>query len=128
MKLFTEAAETGDAQAQVRIGDLYRDGKGAPQNDVEAVKWYRLAAEQGNAQGQIDLGTAYKHGNGVPQDYVLAHMWFNLASADDDFPAGRGLARMQRDLVANDMTRDQIAEAQRLAREWKPKKQAAGNH
>ncbi len=58
----------------------------------------------------------YAKGQGVPQDYVLAHMWFNLAGAQGDKKA-----RKDRDLAASHMTPDQIAEAQRLAREWKPK-------
>jgi len=56
----------------------------------------------------------------VPQDFVQAHMWYNLAASDltgDD----RELAAKNRDSLAEEMTSEQIAEAQRLAREWKPK-------
>ena len=52
-------------------------------------------------------------GRGVPEDYVLAHMWFNLAAAQSEELAVSG-----RDIVARRMTPAQIAEAQRLAREW----------
>ena len=52
---------------------------------------------------------------GVPQDYVLAHLWFNLAAAQGDANAVDN-----RDIAASKMTRDQLAEAQRLARDWKP--------
>ena len=58
----------------------------------------------------------YHQGQGVPQDYVQAHMWLNLASAN-----GSAHAVEVRDTVARSMTPDQIAEAQRLAREWRPK-------
>ncbi len=63
----------------------------------------------------------YDVGQGVPQDYVQAHKWYNLATSR--FPPGenRDLAVKNRDLVATKMTAAQIAEAQRLAREWKPK-------
>ncbi len=57
----------------------------------------------------------YYKGEGVPQDYVEAHKWLNLAAAKDSQHA------KARDLAAAKMTREQIAEAQRLAREWKPK-------
>jgi hypothetical protein len=119
LKLFTQAGEKGDVKAQIRVGSLYEDGKGAPQNDAEAVKWYRLAAEQGNASAQSSMGFAYSRGQGVPQDYVLAHMWYNLSAAAEQYTH---IAQTLRDFVARDMTKDQIAEAQRLAREWKPKK------
>jgi hypothetical protein len=61
----------------------------------------------------------YVDGHGVPQDYVQAHMWFNLAGA-----SGVAKALKNRDTVAAKMTPAQIAEAQRLAREWKPAKQS----
>ena len=38
-------AEQGDAEAQVLLGAMYDFGDGVPQDDVEAVRWYRLAAE-----------------------------------------------------------------------------------
>jgi uncharacterized protein len=86
-----------------------------PQDYAEAAKWHRKAADQGNAHAQNHLGVMYVHGQGVPQNYVLAHMWANLATAN-----GLQLASATRDLAAAKMTPAQIAEAQRLAREWKP--------
>ncbi len=87
-----------------------------PQDDAEAVRWYRLAAEQGDAGAQNNLGVMYLEGRGVPQDYVQAHMWIKLAAAQ-----GKESFRKSRDLLAELMTPAQIDEAQRLAREWKPK-------
>ena len=58
---------------------MYDIGRGVPQDDAEAVRWYRLAAEQGHASGQRNLGLMYSNGRGVPQDHVSAHMWLNLA-------------------------------------------------
>jgi uncharacterized protein len=84
---------------------------------VEAAKWYRKGAEQGDTFTQGVLGERYEEGRGVPQDYVLAHMWLNLAARD-----GSEDSKRKRDKLAAKMTRDQIAEAQRLAREWKPTK------
>ena len=79
------------------------------------------AAEQGNALGQVNLGTMYDHGHGVPHDYVQAHMWYNLAASHAEDPATREMAVKDRDEAATKMTPAQIAEAQRLAGEWKPK-------
>jgi TPR repeat protein len=58
----------------------------------------------------------YGAGEGVPQDYVLAYMWFNLAAAQ-----GQKGAKSARDEIAKRMTSEQVEEAQKLAREWKPK-------
>jgi uncharacterized protein len=65
----------------------------------------------------------YAEGHGVMQDYVLAHMWFNLAATHirASNTEGRDLGIKNRDAVAAKMTSAQIAEAQRLADEWKPK-------
>ena len=67
------------------------------------------------------LGNRYVSGEGVPQDYVQAHKWYNLAAARYTEVEKRGNAVKNRDTVAAKMTPEQIAEAQRLASEWKPK-------
>ena len=114
-KWYRLAADQGYAYAQSNLGFMYHNGQGVPQDYVQASKWYRLAADQGNAYAQGGLGVMYAKGEGVPQDYVLAHMWLNLAAAQ-----GQAEAVKNRDLAASKMTRDQLAEAQRLARDWKP--------
>jgi len=118
VKWYRKAAEQGDADAQFNLGVMYDEGHGVLQDDAEAVKWYRKAAEQGNAKAQFNLGVMYGNGRGVPQDYVEAHKWFNLAAAQ-----GNQRAIASRDIAASKMTREQIAEAQRLAREWQAKHQ-----
>jgi TPR repeat protein len=114
------AADQGTAIAQHNLGVKYSKGEGVPKDYAEAVRWYRKAADQGNAGAQHNLGLMYYNGQGVPQDYVRAHMWFNLAAAKDGDPK----TAERRDLIAQLMTGEQIAEAQRLAREWKPKREA----
>ena len=54
--------------AQYNLGVMYENGRGVPQNDAEAVKWYRKAAEQGLASAQNNLGVMYANGEGVPQN------------------------------------------------------------
>jgi TPR repeat protein len=119
--LLRPLAEQGDAVAQNYLGLMYERGQGVPQNYVQAVSWYRKAAEQGDALAQFDLGFMYSNGQGVPPDYVQAHMWFNLAASRETNPERRSARVKARDLIAAKMTREQIAEAQQLALEWKPK-------
>ncbi len=115
-------AEQGVADAQTTLGFMYDKGQGVPRDHAKAVKWYHKAAEQGNAGAQYNLGVMYGKGQGVPQDYAQAHMWYNLAASR--FPPGEGhdKAVKNRDILAEKMTPAQISEAQKLAREWKPKK------
>jgi TPR repeat protein len=96
---------------------MYRVGRGVPQNDARAVRWYRLAADPGSAVAQLQLGLRYRDGRGVLQDNETAHMWFNLA-ASRDTGSTRDDAVINRDSVAERMSRDQIADAQRRALEW----------
>ena len=89
----------------------------AEQDYAEAVRWYRLAAEQGYAMAQVSLALQYILGEGVQRDFVKAHMWANLAASRLSGEA-RELAVNARALALRSMTADQVAEAQRLAREW----------
>lgn len=84
-----------------------------------ALRLIRPLAEQGDANAQYNLGVFYDNGLGVPQDKVRAYMWFSLSAAQ-----GREGAAAFRDLIARLMTPAQIAEAQKLAREWKPNTQS----
>ena len=117
LQLWRPLAEQGNRDAQHNLGVMYGKGQGVPQDYAKAMAWYRKAAEQGLADAQHNLGVLYDKGNGVPQDYVMAHKWWNLAAAK-----GVKKAASLRDSYAQKMTPAQIAEAQRLAREWKPKK------
>jgi TPR repeat protein len=121
LKWFKLAAAQGEAESQFSLGLMYRKGEGVSQDDTEALKWYRLAAAQGHARAQGNLGAMYADGEGIPQDYVQAHKWFNLAAATSTGKEDRDKAVKARDLVAARMTPAQIAEAQKLAREWKKK-------
>ena len=121
LKEWRPLAEQGDAAAQANLGFMYFEGQGVPQDYAEGVRWFRLAAEQGHGRAQAMLGVMYDAGEGVTQDYVQAHMWYNLAAARLPPGALRDMVVWGRDNIAKHMTPDQIAEAQRLAREWKPK-------
>ena len=117
LKWYRRAAEQGLAIAQLNVGILYINGQGAPQNYEEGARWPRLAADQGHPIAQSSLGSMYADGRGFPQDYVHAHMWLNLAAAQ-----GNKFATTYRDDITRRMTPAQIAEAQKLAREWTPKR------
>ena len=113
VRAWRQLAEQGNAGAQLDLGFMYDNGFGVPQDYKEAIKRYRRAAEQGNDRAQYNLGLMYDNGDGVPQDYVQAHMWYDIA--------GVAVAVRNRDFVAQEMTPTQIADSQRLAREWRGK-------
>jgi TPR repeat protein len=73
-------AEQGDALAQYQVGMMYHKGRGVPQDDVQARKWYGQAAAQGQTKAQFSLGTLYFNGEGGPKDYQQALRWLRLAA------------------------------------------------
>ncbi len=123
-KWYRKATEQGNANAQYQLGFMYTNGLGGPRDYKEAAKWWRKAAEQGHPVAQRRLGYYYEIGKGVPKDIVQAHKWYNL-SASRFKELGNFAAHSLRIHILNSleksMTPAQIAEAKKLAREWKPK-------
>ncbi len=121
VKWYRRAAEQGYAMAKYNLGSMHQNGQGVRQDYAEAVKWYRRAAEQGIIVAQFNLAIMYINGRGVRQDYIEAHKWLDLVAFRLPPSDKKKFAQENRDLLEKKMTRDQIAEARKLAREWKPK-------
>ena len=113
-----KAAEQGNAEAKFKLGLMYYDGDGVPQDYAEAMKWYRKAAEQGHAYAQNQLGAMYNDGDGVPKDDVEAYAWLSLSVAqtngDEDMKEelGKGLPELKAAL-----TPEQLAAAEKRIEE-----------
>ena len=112
VKWYTKAAEQGYFESQSELGQMYYDGDGIPQDCKEAFKWCTKAAEQRDYESQSGLGAIYDRGVGVLQDQTRAHVWYSLAGAN-----GNEIGIENRDSLAKNLTSDQIAEAQKMARE-----------
>lgn len=142
-------AEQGDAEAQYQLGTQYESlrldyreavrwyrmaamqrhveafyrlcvlsdiGRGTIQDYQEALRWCRLAADYGHARAMVTIGIHYEKGRSLTKDLVQAHLWYNLAAA-----YGEKDGVKWRDRLVLEMTKDQITQAQFLARNWKPK-------
>jgi TPR repeat protein len=70
LRLLRPLAVQGNANAQFNLGMMYQDGHGVPQDDSEAVQWFRRAAIQGFMDAQSSLGAMYMDGRGVPQNHT----------------------------------------------------------
>ncbi len=125
-KWFHRAAERGSGSACSMLGIIYTNGYGVSRDDNAAMKWFLQAANRGDAGGTGFLGIMYEYGRGVSIDYVQAYKWYSLAVA---VPLPVSEIKMHtgfiedRDSVAAKMTPGQIAEAKKLASEWKPNSQ-----
>jgi uncharacterized protein len=107
-------AEQGHSTAQYNIGVMYEWGDGFPQNNSEAIKWYKRSAEGFNKDAQNNLGALYSKGEGTEQDFVEALKWF-IISADNGSEGGQKNIR----IVEKRMNQEQISQAQKLANDWK---------
>jgi len=113
VKWYRFSAEHGNSDAQNNLGVNYENGRGVRQNHKEAAKWYRFSAEQGNSEAQNNLGVLYYLGKGVSKDYKEAHKWFIIAGANGHEQGRKNVA-----IIEKQMTPNQVAETQKLAREW----------
>jgi uncharacterized protein len=138
-KWYRLAADQSSSYAENVVGIAYERGLHVAQDYAEAFRWYRRAANKiyerpGDTwihSPQYNVGAMFASGRGTAQDYVQALMWFTLAVAFGDTrapdPLGIELVNTskytaieQRDRLVALMTSAQIAEAERLAREWRP--------
>jgi len=117
-----ERAQHGDAEAQYDLAKNLETGRiGLKRDMVQAEHWYRAAAEQGDPFAQAGLAILYQFGKGVKADPVEACMWYTLAAAGTKGGDHDSIAEMLTNLTQQ-ITPEQRAEAQKRAREWKPKK------
>ena len=105
--------------AQNDLGVAYEYGEGVPQDQAQAVMWYRKAAEQGEAMAQFNLGRAYRDGKGVPKDSKQAAEWFEKA-------AQQGYAHAQFDLGEMYFHGEGIPEDEQKGFEWLGKAERQG--
>ena len=118
-RLLQPEAQSGRPLAQTYLGYMYQNGLGVPRDYTIAAGWFNQAAEQGEPTAQFLLGLLFDKGFGVPQDWVQAEVWLNLAASRAG-PRERDYWSRVRDAVAQKLTLNQLAEAQRRAFAWRP--------
>ena len=110
---YKKAAEQDLVEAQVNLGELYKNGKGVKTDYEQALIWFRKSASAGDIKAQLNLGEMYKNGKGVVRDNVEALKWFIISSE-----SGNAISRMHRDYIAKKMTHAETESAKRLAIAW----------
>ena len=79
LNVWLPTAESGDAEAQVNVGEIFEKGSAGVANYDAALIWYNKAAAQGNKRAQFNLGTLYEQGLGVEKDPLVALSWYRKA-------------------------------------------------
>ena len=108
-------AEAGDAEAQYKLGMMYRRGLGVAPDFRESAKWLLMAARHGHGLAQARLARALQNGSGIDPDPVEAYKWILLAVRNEN-PA---LEPVMLEMKAT-MTPGQVAEAEARAGRWRP--------
>jgi uncharacterized protein len=117
-KWYLKAASAGVAEAQFQLGvRYYEHGKTAKENYVNAFSWFYKAANQGMAEAQYNVALMYQLGRGVPTNRVEGYKWYVIAAAQ-----GYPKALMARDTLATDLTLHEVAEGERRATTFQPKR------
>lgn len=111
--LITRAAEADHIAAQAELARMYRDGEGVERDFAKMMVWYERAAENGDVGAQLFVADGYAYGYGVPQDRVEAYKWYEIA-----IRYWGPLAVRARDVVAENMSDEEVADAVRRAGDW----------
>ncbi len=133
IKLIQKKAEQGNESARFELAGMYLHGDilAAPsdnpllinQDYQQAIRWYLKLAERGGSfahSAQRQLGRIYSKGEGVPQNYIEAYKWLILAALEPDESLAKHYVEA-RDALRLKMSPQQVAEAQKLAKEFKTK-------
>jgi TPR repeat protein len=113
IKWYGLAVEQDHAMAQNNLAIMHQNGWGVTQSDEEAAKLFTRAAEQGNVQAMMALGRYYEMDYCEDYDPVAAFKWYGIAQMLGDIDAGA-----RRDMLADNMTAEQVAQANGLVEVW----------
>ena len=113
LSMIKSAAESGYLPAQTELARMYRAGDGVEQDFASMIAWYERAAEQGDVGAQLFVADGYGYGYGVEPDLVEAYKWYEIA-----IQYWGSLAVRARDVLAEKMTDEEVAEAVRRAGDW----------
>jgi hypothetical protein len=113
---YLKSAQQGNSTAQFNLGSTFFKGELRPKDLMIASDWFKKSAAQGHRRAQNVLGLMYGVGDGLPEDQVLAYAWLNLAASG---ATGLQSAAKFRAGVETLLSKDELAEAQRLSTAWK---------
>ena len=113
IKWYGLAAEQDHAMAQNNLAVMHQNGWGVAQSDEEATKLFARAAELGVVEAMMALGRYYAMDYSEDYNPVEALKWYGIAQMLGDYDAGA-----RREMLAANMTAEQIAQADGLVEVW----------
>jgi hypothetical protein len=117
---YTQAARSGDDEAQFYLGALYSAGVGLPRSDEDAFRWFARAADQGHSHAMLILGGLYAVGRGVQKDNVKAYQYAYIVSSATKVEEFRNGSRQLMGVLEGKMTPEEVGRARADASRWRP--------
>jgi TPR repeat protein len=115
---YSQAALSGDSDAQFYLGALYSSGVGRPRSDEEAYRWFSRAADQGHSHAMLVLSGIYAVGRGIPKDNFNAYKWAYIVAVGSRVDEFRNGSRQLMGVLETRMTRDDVDRAKAEAGRW----------
>jgi Sel1 repeat len=115
---YSQAALSGDSDAQFYLGALYSSGVGRPRSDEEAFRWFSRAADQGHSHAMLVLSGIYAVGRGIPKDNFNGYKWAYIVSVGSRVDEFRNGSRQLMGVLETRMTRDDVDRAKAEAGRW----------
>jgi TPR repeat protein len=116
---YSQAAQSGDSEAQFYMGALYSSGVGRPRSDGEAFRWFSRAADQGHSHAMLVLAGLYAIGRGTSNDNLAAYKWAYIVSVGTRVEEFRNGARQLISVLETRMTPEQVNQAKTEAGGWR---------
>ena len=116
---YSQAAHSGDSEAQFYMGALYSSGVGRPRSDQDAFRWFSRAADQGHSHAMLVLAGLYAIGRGTPNDNLKAYKWAYIVSVGTRVEEFRNGARQLIGVLETRMTPEQVNQAKADAGGWR---------
>lgn len=92
--IWTDRARTGDPRAEFGLGLLSDLGKGTPQDEEQALRWYSRAAAAQFVPAEFNVAVMYDSGIGAARDLAAAALWYAKAAAHDNERAQYNLGQL----------------------------------
>ena len=116
---YSQAAQSGDSEAQFYMGALYSSGVGRPRSDQDAFRWFLRAADQGHSHAMLVLAGLYAIGRGTSNDNLKAYKWAYIVSVGTRVEEFRNGARQLISVLETRMTPEQVNLAKTAAGGWR---------
>jgi Sel1 repeat-containing protein len=116
---YSQAAQSGDSEAQFYLGALYSSGVGRARSDEEAARWFSRAADQGHSHAMLVLSGLYAIGRGTPRSDLTAYKWAYIVSVGTRIEEFRNGSRQLMGVLENRMTPDEVTQAKAEAGRWR---------